>query len=276
MAHVDMPHAPREAHALPSPRRTSRAPVVGICSRKGGSGKTTTSLNLAGALREGGWRPLLVDLDPQASLTRLLLDVAAPGIGERLVNPQRGLAGLALDVAGGIALYPGDRGIESAAFQFVDNPKGPFLLRTLLAERAEPDCDIVLLDTPPTLSFATTSALLAADLALMPTLMPQQDIDALEDTLALRADLEDLGAARRTLIVPNNIRVDSYDRATLAGLRAHDGILVSAPIPQAVAVKKALAQRRPVVDTDPRGAAAEAYRALARRVIGEVTDGEQG
>ncbi len=251
--------------------------MIGICSRKGGSGKTTTSLNLAGALREMGWRPLVVDLDPQASLTRLLLDADAvvEGIGERLVNPQRGLDGLALKVSPGIYLYPGDRGIEIAAFQLVDNPKGPFVLRKLLARRAEPPCDIMLLDTPPALSCATNSALLAADLALMPTMMPQQDIDALEDTLALREELEELGAARRALIVPNNIRNDSYDRATLVGLQAHYAGLVSEPIPQAVAVKKALAQRRSVLDTEPRSAVAQEYRALAHRLVEEVADGGQ-
>jgi len=266
---------PRQA--LPPRGGAAHAPVIGICSRKGGSGKTTTSLNLAGALREMGWRPLVVDLDPQASLTRLLLDVDAvvEGIGERLVNPQRGLDGLALEVSPGIHLYPGDRGIEIAAFQLVDNPKGPFVLRKLLARRTEPPCDIVLLDTPPALSFATNSALLAADLALMPTMMPQQDIDALEDTLALREELEELGAARRTLIVPNNIRNDSYDRATLVGLQAHYAGLVSEPIPQAVAVKKALAQRRSVLETEPRSAVAQAYRALAHRLVEEVADGGQ-
>src|SRR5690349_4142247 len=121
----------------PSGTASGRAPIVAVVSRKGGSGKTTTTLNVAGALIERGWRALLVDLDPQASLTRLLLgdDEVGEGIGARLINPQRGLAGLARTVLDGLSLYPGDRGIEIASFQLLDNPKGPFRLRNLLARR---------------------------------------------------------------------------------------------------------------------------------------------
>ncbi len=55
--------------------------IVAVVGRKGGSGKTTTALNLAGALAEDGRRVLLCDLDPQASLTRLVLGASVP-VGE--------------------------------------------------------------------------------------------------------------------------------------------------------------------------------------------------
>lgn len=52
---------------------TVRPLIIAIAGRKGGSGKTTTALNLSGALTEDGRNVLLIDLDPQASLTRLVL-----------------------------------------------------------------------------------------------------------------------------------------------------------------------------------------------------------
>ncbi len=53
---------------------STRDTIVAVINRKGGAGKSTTTFQLAGALLERERRVLIVDLDPQASLTRLLLD----------------------------------------------------------------------------------------------------------------------------------------------------------------------------------------------------------
>ncbi len=248
-------------------KNTSAPYLVAVAGRKGGAGKTTTAYNLAGTLRQRGRRVLLVDLDPQASLTRLLFGETAAsmeGIGSRIIAPAKGLDGLSQPVCDGIDLFPGDRAIESATFALVDNPTAPFRLRKLLA----PVCsyDIIVLDTPPHLGFALNLALLAAHLAIFPTRLMQQDVDALSDTLDLRAELEELGGAARYLVVPNEVRQDRNDQYQLRVLAEAFGPTLSAPIPHAVAIKYALNQRRPVVDYDARSAAALAYAALADRV----------
>ncbi len=175
--------------------------TIAVVGRKGGSGKTTTALNLAGALVEDGHRVLLCDLDPQASLTRLVLGASVPvgeGIGQRIMEPQRGLDGLVRQGRAGLAIFPGDRGVETAALTLNDDPTGPLRLRKLL--RGVTDYDVVVLDTPPTLGFALNSALLAASVAVLPTLLVQQDLDALSDTLELRARLAELGAAEHICV----------------------------------------------------------------------------
>lgn len=241
--------------------------IVAVAGRKGGAGKTTTAYNLAGALRRRGHRVLLVDLDPQASLTRLLFGEAAAeleGIGTRIIAPARGVDGLAQPVCDGIDIFPGDRAIESATFALVDNPTAPFRLRKLLAPVR--DYDMIILDTPPHLGFALNIALLAAHLAIFPTRLMQQDVDALSDTLDLRAELEELGGAACYLVVPNEVRQDRNDQYQLKVLGEAFGSLLSAPIPHAVAIKYALNQRRPVIDHDARSTASLAYVALANRV----------
>ncbi len=244
--------------------------IIAIAGRKGGSGKTTTAINLAGALAERGVRVALMDLDPQASLTRLLLAGAQPaeGIGARILE-QRSLDGLAtpLGVAG-VDLYPGDRSIESAALALADNPTGALRLRKLV--RPVATYDVILLDTPPALGFALNTALLAADSAILPTALVQQDLDALQDTINLREELDELGAARIVAIVPNAVRPYRHDTAVIAALRHRWGDLVAEPIPLSEAVKVALNLALPVVAHDPQGAAARAYRVLADRVIAEV------
>jgi len=246
----------------------ARPLTVAVVGRKGGAGKTTTSLNLAGVLAEQGQRVLLIDLDPQASLTRLVLGGTVPtgeGIGQRILEPQRGLDGLVRQGRGGQDLLPGDRGIEMAALTLSDDPTGPLVLRKLL--RGLVGYDAVVIDTPPALGFALNSALLAASIAILPTMLVQQDLDALADTLTLRDRLSELGAAERIVIAPNAMRQDGNDRAAYAMLRTLYGDQVAEPIPVSVAIKYALNAGVAVAQSDPTAAAAAAYRALAARVL---------
>lgn len=250
---------------------TGKPVIVAVAGRKGGSGKTTTTLNLAGALAERGQRVLMVDLDPQASLTRLVLGggaVGLSGIGAVLLEPQRRWEDLPHMVLPGVDLIAGDRAIETAAFTFADNPTGPLRLRRLLASVR--GYDAVLLDTPPSLGFALNSALLAAQVAVLPTLLVQQDFDALADTLRLREELSELGGVERVLIVPNAVRNDSSDTRNLALLQAAYGALVAPAIPLAVAIKNALNDRQPVIAYEPKGQAAAAYRVLVAHLEQEV------
>jgi chromosome partitioning protein len=256
----------------------SRPIVIAVAGRKGGSGKTTTTLNLAAALAERDNHVLVIDLDPQASLTRLITGVSgedASGIGARLLKPERGIADLVRPVFERVDLCPGDRSIETIAFSLHENPTGQFRLRKLL--QTVTGYDYVLLDTPPHLGFALNSALLSAHIALLPTLLTQQDIDALSDTLLMRDEIHgmDLGGSERLLIVPNAYRNDSSDRPSAAVLAEGYGSVVAEPIPLAVAIKHAINARCPVLRYEPRGAAARAYRTLAERIEQEVLDGHE-
>ena len=252
-------------------RRGLERSTIAIVNRKGGSGKSTTTLNLAGTLLDLGMRVLAVDLDPQASLTRLLTDEPiARSIGACVRSPGLAVDSIVVHTAPGIDLLPGDRAIEAAAFELYDSPVGFLRLRRVLTPLT--GYDVVLLDTPPTLGFSLTSAVLASAWALMPTATTQQDIDALVDTLAVIDELraEGLPCAEVLAIVPNSVRNDGPDRAGLQLLQQTYPALVSAPIPHAAAIKRALNNRLPLSQTEPGSAALSAYRALAIRVQAAV------
>jgi chromosome partitioning protein len=245
--------------------------IVAIVNRKGGSGKSTTTLNLAGALAEMGLRVLVVDLDAQASLTRLLTnDPVEPGIGVCISAPGQLASDLIRPAVQGVDLVPGDRSIEAAALALSDSPSGFLRLRRALAPIE--GYDVILLDTPPALGFAVSSAVLAAGWAVLPTATTQPDIDALVDTLSAIDELgeDELVGAQRLAIVPNAVHRDRPDQGGLQALRTAYGDLIAEPIPHAAAIKRALNRRLPLSLAEPKAEAMRAYRELAKRVANAV------
>jgi chromosome partitioning protein len=248
-----------------------REQIVAVVNRKGGSGKSTTTLNLAGALAELGLAVLIVDLDAQASLTRLLTgDPVERGVGSCITAPGQAASILIRHVLPGIDLLPGDRSIEAAALALSDSPSGFLRLRKVLAPIT--GYAVLLVDTPPALGFALSSAVLAAGWAVLPTATTQQDIDALIDTLTAMDELaeDELTAARRLAIVPNSVHRDRPDEGGLRALREVYGDLVTAAIPHSAAIKRALNRHLPLAQTEPKTAAMVAYRTVAARVAAAV------
>ena len=245
---------------------------VAVLGRKGGSAKSTTAYNLAGTLIAAGMRCLLVDLDSQASLTRALSDAsvgAGDGVGARIAEPGRGFADVIRPVAPLLDLAPGDRSIEAAANALAQNPTGPLRLRLLL-DSVRGQYGAVIVDTAPLLGFTQTAALLAADVAVVPTRTgAQQDIDALLDIFALRDELAAFrfAVARIAAILPSNYHGDEApQRDGLAALRAAYGDLVAEPIPHSSLVERAINARVPVALGNPKSPVAAAFRALAGRI----------
>jgi hypothetical protein len=130
--------------------------IIAIALQKGGSSKTTTTLNLGAALVEQGYRVLLIDLDPQANLTTALgLDplAAAPTIYDILSDTSTPLA-----IEYGVHIIPASLNLSLAEIQLAGALNRERILSKRL--RALPDgYDFVLLDCPPTLGLLTINAL---------------------------------------------------------------------------------------------------------------------
>lgn len=164
-----------------------RGKVVCISNFKGGSTKTTTAMTLAQGLTLRGRRVLIVDLDPQASLTTLCGLLPDAEISEDMtVMPL--IYGDQTDLKyavqttywDGMDLIPGAPGLFAAEFAIphtvAENPGFHFwaILQPALQELAQ-DYDVVVIDTPPSLSYLTINALMAADGLVMP--LPPNALD---------------------------------------------------------------------------------------------------
>jgi chromosome partitioning protein len=150
--------------------------IIAFVNRKGGVGKSSCCHHLGGAFARRGLRTLLVDVDPQASLTQGLLgpeaaralqplDTLAALFGDSGIDPARLVRPLGFE---NLSLLPG-----SSALDKYNTPEpwatGPdqFFLRDALAE-LRPDFDLVLLDCPPQVYLSAWSALVAADGVVVP------------------------------------------------------------------------------------------------------------
>lgn len=156
--------------------------IVAITNLKGGVGKTTSTVNIGAGLARAGKRVVLVDLDPQANLTK--------GLG--LVNAEQNVYGALLGEyelpifprQQNLALVPG-----SSALSGFDKMKGDELDREfLLKELLEPllaQCDYILLDCPPAVGLITLNAYACAHTLYVPLEAQLYGIEGLEKVLDL-------------------------------------------------------------------------------------------
>ena len=203
-------------------------PVVTVAQQKGGAGKTTLVIQLATAFRAGGVRVALVDIDPQASLS---------GWMKRREHRPQPAPDLRLSMVGGWRL-----GVE--------------------VDRLKRDADLIIVDTPPHAATDAKGAIRAADLVLIPCQPSPLDIWASAATVDIARK-----ERRDVVFVLNRVppRARSIDEA-LAAIRELGAATLETRLGNRQAFVAAVSQGLGVVESEPKGAAADEARGLADEV----------
>jgi chromosome partitioning protein len=257
-------------------RRVLVARIIAIANQKGGVGKTTTAINLAGSLAEQGYRVLCVDMDPQANLSVGLginLRNVENAIGDVLVGSGVGLDQIIQQTqTSGIDVAPATIDLSAAENQLFSAIGREQALREAFAQSSADSYDFVLIDCPPTLGLLTLNALVASDGVIIPV---QTQYYALKGFSALMNVITQI----RTKGLNPELRVlgllpTFYDGRTVLGrdmlqeLRdMGDHHIFENMIKQTVRLGEAPLVGRPVTSYAGNTDAARAYRGLAREVI---------
>lgn len=239
--------------------------ILASYSLKGGVGKTTAAVNLAYLAAADGYRTLVWDLDPQAAAT-FLFRVAprVKGGSARLVRGKPIDAVLKGTDFEGLDLLPADVRYRNLDLELAraqpDAGKSARLLARLLAQLAD-DYDLVVLDTPPSLSLVSENVLHAADVVavpLIPTVLATRTFDQLTGFLA---GLD--GRPPRVHAFFSMVdRRKALHRQIMAALpRERAGISATA-IPALSLIEQMAVRRAPLPAFAPGSPATRAYRAL--------------
>ena len=291
------------APALPyqaAPMRLSVAPgaqpgtrIISMANQKGGVAKTTSTVNLAAALKERGKRVLVVDLDPQSNLTmsfgidpehlqQSMFDVLVHRLPIREVIQQRevDVAASSIDLAGAelalSAMIGRERTLEKALAPVRD------------------DYDFILIDTPPSLGLLTINAFTTSTGVIVPVQLEYLSLRGLDAALVFDDEqvFEAFVAGQQkylqelTLFYAPNINSAVHiegilptmvEGRTIHGREALDllqanfhDLVFETRIKKSVKLAEAPVQGGSVLSYQPDGAGANAYRALAEEVLSRV------
>ena len=258
----------------------SKATVMAVVNQKGGTGKTTTCENLGVGLAMEGKKVLLVDTDPQASLTiclghsvpdqlsPTLSDMMGKILLEQPIAPGEGI----LHHPEGVDLMPANIELSGLEVSLVNAMSRETILRQYL-DTVKQNYDFILLDCMPSLGMLTVNALAAADNVLIPVqaaYLPAKGLEQLLQTInKVRRQINPKLKIEGILLTMVDSRT-TYSKEISSLIRENYGgklKVYKTDIPRSVRAEEISAEGTSIFKHDPKGKVADAYRVLTKEVL---------
>ena len=241
--------------------------IIALFNQAGGVAKSTLTMNLGYQLAQLQHRVLLVDIDPQASLTKFmglipkeLNSTVADAIVEELPLPIH-------EAIHGMDLAPANRLLSGAEMQLVNAPLRDFRLKEAL-EPLLSEYDFILIDCPPSLGLLSFVSLVAATHVLVPI---ETHIKAFEGTDELLQTLNSVRKANKKLLIAGFVptryaKSNSADVRTLGAIQEQLSSWgrVFPPVPRATAFVDAVEEREPLAVYAPKHPAVALLNKIAQ------------
>lgn len=258
----------------------NKATVLAVVNQKGGTGKTTTCENLGVGLAQESKKVLLVDVDPQGSLTislgyprpddldTTLSELMAKVMQETPLSPSEGI----LHHEEGVDLIPANISLSGMEVSLVNAMSRETILKQVV-EPLKRQYDFILLDCMPSLGMLTVNALAAADNVLIPVQAQYLSAKGLEQLLQtvnkVRRQINPKLRIEGILLTMVDGRTN-YAKEISNLIRETYGSKIKVfdtDIPHSVRAAEISAEGKSIFRHDPKGKVADAYRTLTKEVV---------
>ena len=259
----------------PTPRRAGQpATVISMCNQKGGVGKTTTTINLGAALVEAGRKVLLVDFDPQGSMTVGLGFNAhdlEQSIYHVLMDRELGIKDIIMETSvDGLDLAPSNIDLSAAEMRLVTEVGREQALARVLHPVLH-DYDVVLIDCQPSLGLLTVNALTASDGVIIPL---ECEYFALRGVALLKETIEKVRDRTNVRLQIIGLLGTMYDSRTLHGrevlqtlVEGWGDLVFHTVIRRTIKFSDSTVAGEPITEFATTSPGAASYRQLAREVL---------